>query len=64
MKLSDFNLEGVHLGEELSGEEKAKWDERLRNMFEVMEKDYDEFVEKMRIARAKSHALAKTRVIG
>lgn len=64
MKLSDLNLEGLDLGEELSDEEKIKWDERLGKMFEAMEKDYDEFVEKMRIARAKSHALAKTRVIG
>ena len=48
----------------LIDEQRSEWKKRQRVFSEELEKEYDEFVEKMRIARLKSAQLARTRVIG
>jgi hypothetical protein len=49
---------------QLTEEERTEWEKRQEVFSEELLKDYDKFVEKMRIARIKSAQLARTRVIG
>jgi hypothetical protein len=66
MKLSDLNLEGTPFSEfeQVDEDRKKEWDKRLAQIREEFSRNWPEYIEEMRRAKAKTYQLARTRVIG